>query len=66
MKSTGSMAVPVMQVRIVGMGMAHSLMTAPRGARLGDGFELIEPRRHTHATPWGSPQSFQFSAFQFR
>lgn len=32
---------------------------------LGRGFELIETRRHSHATPWGSTQSFQFSAFRF-
>lgn len=36
------------------------------GETLGERFELIETRRHTHATPWGSTQSFQFSAFQFR
>ena len=32
---------------------------------LGQGFELIETRRHTHTTPWGSTQSFQFSVFRF-
>src|SRR5271155_545479 len=35
------------------------------GQTLGQGFELIETRRHTHATPWGSTQSFQFSVFRF-
>jgi trans-aconitate methyltransferase len=35
------------------------------GQTLGSGFELIETRRHAHATPWGSTQSFQFSAFRF-
>jgi ubiquinone/menaquinone biosynthesis C-methylase UbiE len=28
---------------------------------LGDRFTLVAHRRHTHKTPWGSPQSFQFS-----
>jgi hypothetical protein len=35
------------------------------GQTLGQGFELVETRRHTHATPWGSTQSFQFSVFRF-
>jgi trans-aconitate methyltransferase len=35
------------------------------GQTLGHGFELIDTRRHTHATPWGSSQSFQFSVFRF-
>jgi SAM-dependent methyltransferase len=34
------------------------------GAALGSGFELIESRRHEHATPWGSVQRFQFSIFR--
>lgn len=34
------------------------------GQTLGRGFELIETRRHSHATPWGSTQSFQFSVFR--
>ena len=32
-------------------------------ATLGDGFDLIDARRHDHATPWGSLQKFQFSTF---
>jgi hypothetical protein len=32
---------------------------------LGQGFELIETRKHIHSTPWGSTQSFQFSVFSF-
>jgi len=35
------------------------------GQTLGQGFELVETRRHTHATPWSSTQSFQFSVFRF-
>ena len=35
------------------------------GRTFGHGFELIDMRRHTHATPWGSSQSFQFSVFRF-
>ena len=31
---------------------------------LGDAFRLIESRRHQHATPAGSIQSFQYSRFQ--
>lgn len=30
-------------------------------AVLGDAFTLVAERRHMHPTPWGSPQSFQFS-----
>lgn len=35
----------------------------PQGlsAALGDAFTLVAERRHMHPTPWGSPQSFQFS-----
>jgi SAM-dependent methyltransferase len=33
---------------------------------LGDGFALIDQRRHAHATPWGSVQNFQFSTFRQR
>ncbi len=36
------------------------------GALLGDGFSLEDSRRHDHATPWGSVQKFQFSAFRKR
>ena len=35
------------------------------GRTLGQEFILIETRRHTHTTPWGSTQSFQFSAYRF-
>lgn len=35
------------------------------GRTLGEEFDLIETRRDTHATPWGSSQSFQFSVFRF-
>jgi trans-aconitate methyltransferase len=33
-------------------------------ATLGSGFELIDTRRHGHATPWGAMQKFQFSTFR--
>jgi SAM-dependent methyltransferase len=36
------------------------------GETLGSAFQLIETRRHAHATPWGSNQSFQFSVFRRR
>lgn len=32
-------------------------------ATLGSGFKLVEARRHLHATPFGTTQSFQFSLF---
>ena len=32
---------------------------------LGDRFTLVTHRRHTHITPWGTPQSFQFSLLRF-
>lgn len=35
------------------------------GQTFGQGFELIETRRHTHATPLGTTQSFQFSVFRW-
>jgi trans-aconitate methyltransferase len=35
------------------------------GQTLGQEFDLIETRRHSHTTPWGSTQSFQFSVFRF-
>lgn len=31
---------------------------------LGPGFRLISTRRLEHLTPWGAPQSFQFSVFR--
>ena len=34
------------------------------GQTLGRAFQLVEARRHTHATPWGSDQSFQFNVFR--
>jgi len=33
---------------------------------LGRAFQLVDTRRHAHATPWGSDQSFQFSVFRRR
>ncbi len=37
---------------------------ASLGQILGRTFQLVDTRRHTHATPWGSDQSFQFSVFR--
>ena len=34
------------------------------GAVLGEGFSLVETRRHDHHTPMGSTQRFQFSVFR--
>lgn len=34
-------------------------------AILGDGFALVDTRRHAHETPWQSVQQFQFSTFRF-
>jgi SAM-dependent methyltransferase len=34
------------------------------GQTLGRAFQLLDTRRHAHATPWGSNQSFQFSVFR--
>jgi hypothetical protein len=31
---------------------------------LGSEFTILEQRRETHTTPWGSTQSFQFTRFQ--
>jgi SAM-dependent methyltransferase len=31
---------------------------------LGGAFQIVESRRHAHATPWKSDQSFQFSVFR--
>ncbi len=36
------------------------------GKLLGDGFELVDSRRHQHKTPWDSVQMFQFSTFRKR
>jgi SAM-dependent methyltransferase len=33
---------------------------------LGPPFDLIQNRRHEHATPWGAKQQFQFSVFRRR
>jgi SAM-dependent methyltransferase len=33
------------------------------GQTLGRSFQLVDTRRHVHATPWGTEQSFQFSVF---
>jgi SAM-dependent methyltransferase len=37
---------------------------ASLGQILGRAFQLVDTRRHIHATPWGSDQSFQFSLFR--
>jgi hypothetical protein len=37
---------------------------ASLGRTLGPAFQLADTRRHAHATPWGSDQSFQFSVFR--
>lgn len=37
---------------------------AALAALLGDGFELIDARRHEHTTPWGAAQRFQFATFR--
>ena len=37
---------------------------ATLGQTLGRTFQLVDTRRVTHATPWGSDQSFQFSVFR--
>jgi len=39
---------------------------ASLGEALGRAFQLADTRRHAHATPWGSDQSFQFSVFRRR
>jgi SAM-dependent methyltransferase len=36
------------------------------GQTLGRAFQLVDTRRHAHATPWGTQQSFQFSVFRRR
>jgi hypothetical protein len=30
-------------------------------SELGEGFVLVDSRRHTHTTPWGTAQAFQYS-----
>jgi SAM-dependent methyltransferase len=37
---------------------------ASLAALLGPEFNLIDTRRHDHATPWGAVQRFQFSTFR--
>jgi trans-aconitate methyltransferase len=32
-------------------------------SELGEGFVLVDSRRHTHTTPWGALQAFQYSRF---
>ena len=34
------------------------------GKTIGAGFKLVEHQAHRHVTPWGAPQSFQFSVLQ--
>jgi SAM-dependent methyltransferase len=36
------------------------------GKTIGPGLELVEHRAHRHITPWGAPQSFQFSVLRRR
>jgi SAM-dependent methyltransferase len=36
------------------------------GQTLGRAFQLVDTRRHAHATPWRTEQSFQFSVFRRR
>src|SRR5215207_9202003 len=38
--------------------------SASLSALLGPEFNLIDARRHEHATPWGAVQRFQFSTFR--
>jgi SAM-dependent methyltransferase len=38
--------------------------SASLSAILGSEFQLIDARRHDHATPWGAVQRFQFSTFR--
>ena len=35
-------------------------------SELGDGFVLVDSRRHTHTTPWGTTQAFQYSLLRRR
>ena len=35
-------------------------------SELGDEFVLVDSRRHTHTTPWGATQAFQYSLFNRR
>jgi trans-aconitate methyltransferase len=44
----------------------HRTDAAGLAKELGDGFTLVESRRHDHATPKNSSQRFQFSVFQRR
>jgi len=37
---------------------------AALAVELGDGFALIASTAHTHETPWGTTQSFQYSRFR--
>ena len=38
--------------------------SASLGRTLGPAFQPVHALRHTHATPWGSQQAFQFSVFR--
>jgi hypothetical protein len=33
-------------------------------SELGDGFTLVDSRRHLHTTPFGATQAFQYSRFK--
>jgi hypothetical protein len=35
-------------------------------SELGEGFVLVDSRRHVHTTPWGATQAFQYSLFKRR
>ena len=42
----------------------HRYDAASLANELGEGFELLESRRHEHSTPWNSVQRFQFCVFR--
>jgi hypothetical protein len=37
---------------------------ASLAAELGEGFRLVDARRHDHSTPWAAIQRFQFCTFR--
>lgn len=42
----------------------HRYDAASLAKELGEGFELMDSRRHDHSTPWNSAQRFQFCIFR--
>ena len=42
----------------------HRYDAAGLAGELGEGFELLDSRRHDHSTPWKSSQPFQFCTFR--